>query len=167
MKKSVLGLLLQRGRVLLAPRKDGRGLDNLSSYGGGVKRGESLLAALVRETFEEGGLRIRECDLTLAAVITTYRADVPEYKLSAFTCRKWRGVPRETKEMGIPQWFPFNTLPFDRMWPGDRIWLPKILAGEPFFKADVHLNKRGELARDVSYHGREASAQEQSRVLRA
>ncbi|MEK6871420.1 MAG: hypothetical protein AABX16_00785 [Nanoarchaeota archaeon] len=29
-----------------------------------------------------------------------------------------------------PQWFKFNEIPYEKMWPDDTHWMPHILAGE-------------------------------------
>jgi hypothetical protein len=28
-----------------------------------------------------------------------------------------------------PQWFPIDAIPYDKMWPDDRFWLPLLLQG--------------------------------------
>jgi hypothetical protein len=55
---------------------------------------------------------------------------------STFVCRAhcfltdaWSGVPRETEEMGPPEWFPVNRVPFDEMLPAERDWLPLVFGG--------------------------------------
>jgi hypothetical protein len=30
------------------------------------------------------------------------------------------------------EWLPEDTLPYDQMWPDDRVWLPHMLAGRRF-----------------------------------
>jgi hypothetical protein len=29
-----------------------------------------------------------------------------------------------------PQWYEFKDIPYGSMWPDDRFWLPKVLAGK-------------------------------------
>jgi hypothetical protein len=29
-----------------------------------------------------------------------------------------------------PEWFSIKDIPFERMWASDRVWLPRVLAGE-------------------------------------
>ncbi len=29
-----------------------------------------------------------------------------------------------------PQWFKFKDIPYEKMWPDDEIWLPKVLNGK-------------------------------------
>lgn len=145
--------VLRRKQVLLAPRRDGTGMGNLSGYGGKIDGEETPVEALVRELAEESTLRVEARDLTQVAMVTTFTAEAPAFQIHVFTGWKWVGTPKVTSEMGESQWFFFNRLPFDRMWAGDRLWLPDILIGKTF-EADVHLDERSELTRDVVYRPR-------------
>jgi 8-oxo-dGTP diphosphatase/2-hydroxy-dATP diphosphatase len=48
-----------------------------------------------------------------------------------FFVKKFSGQPKETEEMK-PEWFDVDKIPFDRMWPDDKYWLPFLLAGKKF-----------------------------------
>ena len=40
-----------------------------------------------------------------------------------------------------PQWFEADQIPFDDMWPDDKLWFPMLLKGEKFegyFKFEGH-----------------------------
>ncbi len=154
MRNSTACFLLRRKRVLLAPRKEEPGVGNFSPYGGKVDGKESIPQTLVREIEEESRLHIEESDLIPAAIVVIHLGKTPRYRIHVFTCEKWRGVAQETTEMGRPKWFSFDELPTKKMWLGDREWLPKILAGEPFFEAGVHLDKQDKLIGDVTYRHR-------------
>ena len=41
----------------------------------------------------------------------------------------WQGEPVESEEMK-PAFFLPEEIPYDHMWQGDRIWLPRLLQGE-------------------------------------
>ena len=45
---------------------------------------------------------------------------------------EWTGELVETEEMS-PGWYKINAIPFDRMWPDDKIWLPKVLMGKDVY----------------------------------
>lgn len=47
----------------------------------------------------------------------------------AYFAHDWQGEPTEGEEMK-PEWFAQESLPFDQMWPDDKHWLPRVLAGE-------------------------------------
>lgn len=116
--------------VLLAPRK--RGPPHLSGFlngfGGKVEEGESVEAAAARELLDECGLTARAADFLLVGVIDFFIDAEHAFSVHAFLLKRWVGSPRETDEMGQPEWFPRHSLPFERMLPADRQLLPIALA---------------------------------------
>jgi len=61
-----------------------------------------------------------------------------------FSATDFEGTPTETPE-AIPIWVDDDRVPYEEMWEDDRIWLPRLIAGEPFagrfiFDADVMLD---------------------------
>lgn len=110
--------------VILGMKKKGFGEGWWNGFGGKLEPGETYEAAAVRETSEEAGLIIKSLrhvanlhfyfDNTLGVVSRAYIADTFE------------GDPTETDEMR-PQIFKIEDLPYDHMWPADKIWIPSIL----------------------------------------
>jgi 8-oxo-dGTP diphosphatase len=47
----------------------------------------------------------------------------------AFVADRYTGTPIATAE-ALPFWCDVDALPFDEMWDDDRLWLPRVLAGE-------------------------------------
>ncbi len=43
--------------------------------------------------------------------------------------RDYSGKPVESEEMK-PEWFDKKNIPYDKMWPDDKYWLPKVLEGK-------------------------------------
>ena len=152
MRISTVCFLLKGKRVLLAPRKDGFGLGNMTGFGGKVDDGESITQAVTRETGEESELVILARDITQVALIRRFTFDVQTFEIHVFTARKWSGVPKETAEMGESRWYAFDALP-EAMWEGDRLWLPRVLAGDTF-EADVRLDEHDRLTKDIVYRAR-------------
>jgi len=60
-----------------------------------------------------------------------YFPDNPEWgqQVSVFLVSEWRGEPTETEEMN-PKWFNKKDIPFEKMWPDEKLWLPLILEGK-------------------------------------
>jgi len=125
--KATLLFILQSGRVLLIRKKRGLGAGKINGPGGKLDPGESLLECAVREVTEElcvepiapvhrGRLRFQFMD--------DYSIDV-----GIFVAEQFNGVPTETGE-AVPLWFDVDAIPYDEMWADDRIWLPRVLAGE-------------------------------------
>ncbi len=112
----------ERG-ILLGIKKRGFGEGWWNGFGGKLEAGETYQDSANRETREEVGIQISNWlhladlhfyfDDALGVVSRAYLAD--------FT-----GKPHESDEMR-PQFFPSGELPFDTMWPADKLWLPKVL----------------------------------------
>lgn len=32
-----------------------------------------------------------------------------------------------------PEWFDYDSIPYEQMWPDDRLWMPYLLKKQPFF----------------------------------
>ncbi len=124
---ATLLFVVHEGRVLLIRKKRGLGAGKINGPGGRLEPGETPLEAAIREVEEEvcvtprlvehlGELRFQFVD--------GYGLHAHLFRASAFD-----GDPRETDE-AVPHWFAIDALPFDEMWADDRLWLPRVLAGE-------------------------------------
>lgn len=122
--------LLEDERILLAMKKRGFGMGKWNGVGGKVEANESVEEALERECFEEIDVHITEYRKVGFLVFNEIHEDERKnMKLHVFTATKWQGNPSETEEMK-PQWFRVADIPFSKMWPADRIWLPVVLSGK-------------------------------------
>ncbi len=63
------------------------------------------------------------------AVLSFISETRPEMEMHVFMAQEFSGEAIETDEM-VPQWFPEDALPYDRMWATDAFWLPGALAGK-------------------------------------
>lgn len=123
-------MVYQSDRILLGLKKRGPGTGRWNGFGGKVEDGETVEAAARRELQEEAG--IGALDLELAAVIDfSFRGETDIWQVHIFRAAEFTGDPQESSEMR-PQWFPLDAIPYEEMWPDDKIWLPRILAGEKF-----------------------------------
>jgi 8-oxo-dGTP diphosphatase / 2-hydroxy-dATP diphosphatase len=126
-KKILTLVLVNRGEnLLLGMKKRGFGEGRWNGFGGKVEAGETILQAARRELKEEVGIEAGE--LSKVAILTfsfssdeTLVLEVHVFRADTFT-----GEPVETEEMK-PQWFPYESVPYDDMWPDDTYWLPKVL----------------------------------------
>jgi 8-oxo-dGTP diphosphatase len=132
--------LVVDGQVLLIHKRRGHGAGRINGPGGKLDAGESPLACAVRETREETGVSVQ--DPGLAAVMRFVELDGEDWLGYVFLAHAHTGEPRVTDE-AIPEWFDLDALPLDRMWPDDRLWLPRVLGGESL-RGDF-LFRRGEL----------------------
>lgn len=127
MKQATLALICRDNRVLLGLKKKAEfGTGTLNGPGGKKESMETLRECMVREAREEVGVAIKEDDLKLVAWLTSFAANLPFMEIFVYRVRTFEGEPRETPYM-IPEWFPVDNLPFDRMNESDRHWMPAAL----------------------------------------
>lgn len=127
--RAVLVFLRRGGLVLLIRKKRGLGAGKINAPGGRIEPGETPLEAAVRECREEVGLTPRNpvARGTLAFVF----ADGYSLNCTVFEASEWSGQMVETDE-ALPFWHSEHAIPYDEMWADDRLWLPRLFAGEPF-----------------------------------
>lgn len=128
-KLATLCFLLEKDRILLGLKKRGFGVGKWNGVGGKVNAGETPRDAALRETRKE--INIVPLDMKKVGVIRfIYESEGPQtIDVHVFTCHNWRGTPTESEEM-LPKWFAMHEIPYDEMWPDDKIWLPLMLDEE-------------------------------------
>ena len=143
---TTLLLALRDKQVLLAMKKRGFGAGLFNGAGGKVmlddagSPSETVEEAMLRETQEELGITPTQYEK--AAEI--FFDDVPmkntvgQILMHVFLATRFNGTPIESEEMK-PMWFNLDKIPYDRMFPDDRLWLPHVLQGKKvkaYFKFD-------------------------------
>lgn len=123
---------------MLGMKKRGFGAGKFNGYGGKPLNAEQIEKTAIRELYEEVGVIVVEEELRKAAELTFIFPSKKEWdqKVHVFLASNWSGQPVETEEM-CPQWFSFDALPFEKMWPDDPDWLPLVLQGQKV-SADFH-----------------------------
>jgi ADP-ribose pyrophosphatase YjhB (NUDIX family) len=133
MQKTTLLYLHKRAedQILLAMKKRRFGEGKWNGVGGKLVEGETIKQALVRETFEEIGVKINEDDLIQVATLEFSFENKSEWnqEVNVFMIEKWDGDPSESEEMKS-EWFTIDKLPYDTMWVSDLDWLPLVLKGK-------------------------------------
>ena len=132
--------------VLLGMKKRGFGAGKWNGFGGKVEEGESTEEAARREIREESGLSAGEFAKVGAISFSFTAGDDRVHNVHIFLCSDFNGEPQETEEMR-PRWFPKTDLPLEEMWDGDRIWLPRVIAGEAV-SGSVLFTSEGALSQD-------------------
>ncbi len=129
-KVCTLVLLRHGNEICLAMKKRGFGAGRWNGAGGKVEPGETIEAAMIRECQEEIGVTPTRYH---KAAIHDFRGIKNGEKWGnighTFICDAWDGELTETEEMA-PRWFTLDAIPYDDMWPDDRLWLPRLLKGE-------------------------------------
>jgi 8-oxo-dGTP diphosphatase len=72
---------------------------------------------------------VRVAGAQLAGVFRFVDTEQPDWLGYVFVADRFDGDPRTTPE-AVPAWYPCGALPLDQMWDDDRLWLPRVLAGE-------------------------------------
>jgi 8-oxo-dGTP diphosphatase/2-hydroxy-dATP diphosphatase len=116
--------------MLLGMKKRGFGQGRWNGFGGKIMAEEKINDAACREVKEESELEV--CKLDERGIIDfEFRGNPEILEVHIFSAKEFLGEPKETEEMS-PQWFDIDKIPFEKMWPDDKYWLPLFLAGKKF-----------------------------------
>ena len=132
MRQATLCFLIKNDNaILLAFKKKGFGVGKWNGVGGklDLRKDKNIFDTAIREMKEESGVKIK--DIEKVAILNFYFPYRKEWdqEVHVFISRNWEGEPKESEEMK-PKWFKIKEIPFEKMWPDDKFWLPKILKGE-------------------------------------
>lgn len=135
---------IRAGGIFLAVKKHKVGAEKLNGYGGKCNDGETPRQAMAREFYEESGAHSCGPDnLENVAIIHFFCGNEKLFTCYVFLIHNWIGILNETEEMGEPQWYPIEDIPYEEMMPGDKEWLPIVLRGE---KIIAHVNYNTEMS---------------------
>ena len=124
-KKTTIVFPIGKSRVILGMKKRGFGEGWWNGFGGKLEMGETYEEAARRETLEEVGIHTN--NLLHVANLHFYFNDMLGVVSKAYICTSFTGTPVETEEMR-PEFFETSQLPYDTMWPADKLWIPKALS---------------------------------------
>lgn len=116
--------------ICLAKKRRGFGIDKWNGAGGKVDgRDQTIEDGAKREAKEEIGVVIH--DMKKIAELEFYFSGNPAWnqRVHAYFCDRWEGEPAESEEMK-PMWFSVSEIPYWKMWPDDKFWLPAVLKGD-------------------------------------
>ncbi len=121
-------LLDEENRAILLGRKTqkiGKGCWN--GPGGKINPGELEREAVIREVYQEIGVNVLGSDLDKVAILVISDEGYEEpLEVHVFLSRKWEGCPWESSELIDLKWLHLGNLPFDKMMPADKHWIPLI-----------------------------------------
>jgi mutator protein MutT len=133
--ETTLLILRRNNQILLAKKKRGFGKGKYNGVGGKVNAGETPEQAMVREAEEE--IFVTPTKYEKVGVMDFLEYDKGVRKnifFHLYLATAWHGEPQESDEMK-PKWFEIDKIPYEKMFPDDKHWLPRVLAGE---KIDGH-----------------------------
>ncbi len=130
MQKKILTLtvICDNNKVLLGMKKRGYAAGRWNGFGGKLNEGESIEDGMVRELFEESGLK--SISHTKRGILT-FESDTEDYisEVHIYKINDYEGDLVETEEMS-PRWFDIDQIPYSEMWPDDEYWLPLLIEGK-------------------------------------
>lgn len=130
-EQATLMFLADREQVLLIRKRRGHGAGLVNAPGGKLELGETPLACAVRETREEVGIDVDPDLVRELGELRFLDIDGSRIRGWVFRADAFAGSPVTTEE-AIPFWAPVAAIPYAWMWPGDRFWLPWVLADRRF-----------------------------------
>ncbi len=145
MKIETVSIIYQDTRVLLGMKKVRFGKGKYNGFGGSQEKGESLEETAIRETHEEAGIQIVNPEQMGNIRFHFQKSREPDHLVYFFKVSEFLGTPRESDEMK-PEWFDVREIPYDKMWPDDRYWLPLLLE-ETHFTGKIIFNKDKQISR--------------------
>ncbi|EDV27385.1 uncharacterized protein TRIADDRAFT_21035, partial [Trichoplax adhaerens] len=111
-------------------KKRGFGEGWWNGFGGKVVDGETIVEGAKREVLEECSLNASS--LAKRGIIDFEFVNDPVIlQVHIFEIIKFSGQPLESEEM-LPKWFNVNQIPFDNMWPDDKMWFPYLIEKKYF-----------------------------------
>lgn len=120
-------------QILLGLKKRGFGVNKWNGFGGKLEPNELIVDAAARELKEECCLTVRTIDLSnIGHLEFTFEGDPVMMDVRVYSADVFNGTPTETEEM-MPRWFTYDQIPYDEMWPDDRLWFPCMLKGKLFY----------------------------------
>ena len=139
---AVLCFVEQNEQMMLIHKKTGLGRGKINAPGGRIEPGETPLEAAVRETEEETG--IVPADLIHMANLQFIFTDGYSLRGTVFVASSHKGTMINTPEAD-PFWCPKQSIPYEKMWADDQLWLPLVLKGQQvtgrfIFKKDKMLS---------------------------
>jgi 8-oxo-dGTP diphosphatase len=145
-EKATLLFVIRDHSILLINKKTGLGAGKVNGPGGRIEPGETALQGAVREVQEE--LCVTPAGVKEAGELSFQFVDGYGLHGTVFTGTGFTGELCETRE-AAPLWTPLDSIPYERMWADDSLWLPLMLKGTRFrgffiFDGDTMLDSKVE-----------------------
>ena len=157
-ERATLLFVVRDGRILLIEKHRGLGQGKINGPGGRLEPGETPRAAAIREVEEE--VRIRPTGVRPVGELQFQFVDGYAIHVYVFRADGFSGRPEPTAE-ATPVWADVGSIPYERMWEDDEIWLPLLLREQAFsgrfvFDGDLMLTNEIELPGSPPFHPGEA-----------
>ena len=120
--------------------------DKWLGVGGKFEDGESPEECMLREVFEETGLKLTRYAFRGIVTFVSHRWET-EY-MHLFTATEYEGEPGECSE-GVLEWVPKEKVTDLKLWEGDKLFLNRLNESRDFFSLKVVYE--GEVLKDWKF----------------
>jgi len=139
MVEATVCLIEDRGRFVLKDNIRGISIRKTVFPGGKLETGQTKEECVLDEVLKETGLRVR--DLSYHGWCDSHFHDGTEsWRVHIFRPAGFAGSIRSSRE-GPVYWSKKEEIPFERMWPDNRMWFGPVLDGNKV-EATVHYKDR-------------------------
>ena len=151
--ETTLCLLKRDNKILLAMKKRGFGKGKYNGIGGKIEKNETPEQAMIRETQEEINVTpIKYEKIGIVEFDEYYKGKKQNLIFYLYFIHEWKGIPSESNEMK-PEWFDIDSIPYEKMFPDDKHWLPLVLEGKKikaYFEFDENWNLISKVIDDLN-----------------
>lgn len=128
-----LVFLRRNGEILLGLKKRGFGVNKWNGFGGKVEPEETIIEAAARELLEECCVKVNTKDLkNIGHLEFTFQGEPLMMDVRVYSTNVYEGIPKETEEMA-PKWLKHEDIPYNDMWPDDKLWFPYMFQNKLFY----------------------------------
>lgn len=148
MKRTVLTFVFDSNdQILMIEKKRGQGAGKWNFPGGKCQENESELAASIRETEEETG--IKPVNPVPVGKLDFHFEEGGSWgnTCTVFRTNEFNGVLVPETDECVAHWIKIVDIPWDKMWDSDRTWVPLLLDGKEFHRV-YHFDKHDKLLRE-------------------
>lgn len=133
MTVTTIGFLIRSDEICLGMKKVRYGIRKWNGFGGRVGdkeefKNETVEDGLEREANEEFNIDLVNFEKIAEISYKSFDGS-DDIFANVFICKEWVGEPSESEEIS-PKWFKISEIPYDNMWPNDKIWMPLVLEGK-------------------------------------
>ena len=133
--------VINKNKLLLKLANSGVTKGKWNCPAGKIERGETPKQAAIREVYEETGLKVKKL-LNHGTLRFFVDGKGLFFRIHLFSSKKFSGRARSSSE-GKVRWFDADKIPYGKMWPDDRHWIPLVLSNKRF-DGDFYFDKNNE-----------------------
>jgi len=137
-----LCVIMNQDRLLLKKATRGISKGKWNSPGGKIESGETPEQNVIREVFEETGLKMKKPFYHGVMKFYNQGSSNVEVIMHLFSTKEFSGTAKSTDE-GEVKLIEIGKLPYKEMWADDAYWMRHVLDGKRF-DADFYFDKKNE-----------------------